>query len=560
MLLPFDDAEDFFRLFIGLIRFIQFRTHREKMRKGKPKPLSKLSFGEASKLHQRFAEDPGAWVAAYIKANPERLSTEELAEIAEWKAAVGGRFIFFRQLKEHLVVIEPGPAPRVYGVLGLTTPIKELLEAPLPTLGECVLLPFRGNIVCDSLISSDPVAFGPEVRKSLEDVYRKAKRDGSILEVLGSPSPKAAPEKAKKESSPANARKKADPLQRLIVSLRKRLEDYRKKRDFLRRFEEEAVPAFETWLDQCFGEERREVARLEIELEELKETLFRLQMGNHPAAGDSADIVETVLAEIRDESDRDEDDAASGELPEDVMNDVFRSYMKAARGVDVREMNEKEVESAFEHFREVFRHAAEGNHAAVELSLLAVAADRSPEHVKAVNTAYRRIAKRLHPDKNVDHDDVAAELWETLREAKIALDLTVIERVEAEWRLLRGEAFAKEDEAILKRLQAQLRADFSELKSLRQELEAHPMWNRKGKLPPKNLERMIRTEILGELNHLKNWKQHLEDCLRAFRPKRPRKSRALRPSTGKNRRKAKTAPKAKQNGPQEKFVQTEFEF
>lgn len=545
MLLSTEDAKDFFRLHASLIRFVQVQAHRSEKRKGKPKALAKLSPDERFELHRRFAEDPEGYVAAYLEGNPDRLPAAELAEVAAWKRAVAGKLLFLRQLKKHFIVVEAGEDARVFGVWGLVEPIEDMLSQRLPVLGEGTLLPFRGKIVCDGLISAYRMLLGPGMRKNFEDLYRAAKRDGLVLTTFDAPPPAPVKRKATKRATASSGKKtKADALRRLVASLRKRLGEFRKERAQLCRFEDETLPAFQAWLDQRFGKEREEVFRLREEIDDLQEALDRLDFGPRPRCPAGADVVEAVLAEVRAQSGHgadDEEEDLLDEPPVELMEALFETYMEGARGVDLLSLDEKEVERAFEEFRETFRHAAEGNQAAFERSLLGIGADRSPGHVKAVNAAYRRVAKRLHPDKHADHDEETTELWETLRQAKAALDLAAIERVETEWRLLRGEAFVEGDEAGLKTLQGQLRLDFAELKALRRELETHPMWGRKEEKPPKDLERSIRSEILEELRDLRDWKQILELRLEGFRRRSAR--RPARKSAARKGKKPKAAPK-----------------
>ncbi len=549
MLLPPKDVEDFFRLHSQLLAFIHIQSHPTGKRAKKPKPFDCLFPNEIYQLHKRFAEDHAAWIAAYLKADPDRLPASELAEVAAWKDAVTGRFIFLRQLKKHLIVIETEEQARVFGVLGLHTLIKNLFPVPLPALGECTLLPFRGKIVCDGMIWAYPISLGAEMRRGFEDIYRLAKLDGSIITTFDSSSADSTRTTTTKRAAPT--KKKVDPLQRLAALLRKRLVEYRKERKLLLEFESEVLPAFDTWLNQNFSKERKEETLLHDEIVALQEEIDRLSFGPGRKAAAEFKAVKDALAEINSrgrksaEDENKDDDTPLTEPPMSLLKALFEAYMLEVRGVDPAEMDEKEMEAAFEQFRETFRHAADGNHAAIERTLLGVGADRSPEHIKEVNSAYRRIAKRIHPDKTANYDEVASELWEALRKGKIALDLKVIKRVEIEWRVHQGEAFVKDDEPGLKTLQAQLREDLAGLKDLRQELETHPMWGREEKTPSKELEQFIRTDILAGLESLRRWKSNLELHREYLRKRFERQVRASKKSTAKKSRTTKTAAKSK---------------
>lgn len=526
MLLPFEDAVDFFRLHASLMNFVLRRSGRGGKRR--PKDYGRLPIPQRFEIHQRFSKDPTGFLDSYLKANPDRLPAAELAEIAAWKDAVGGRLIFFRQLSKHVVVIEATTNPRVFGVLGLTQPVEEIFQRPLPVMGDCCLLPFRGAIVCDGLISSYAVQFGAGIRRGFNETYQAAKKSGRVITSFGGPPP-ASPKPEKQKS----AARPADPLKRLVSAVRRRLSDYRAQNEVLRRFEEEAIPAFEAWVDRTFAEERAEILRLCEEIDDLEETIHRLTLDPRPV-GCAAEDVDAVLASVKRERESLEDGGEPGAgspfhagLPEeieDLLEESFRDFLTEMRGIDPGRMEEEAYEQAFAEFQETFRHAALGNRAAFERSLLGIGADRSDNNRKAVNAAYRRVAKRLHPDKHSKHDEETKEFWETLRNAREALDLESIERVETEWRLLREESFTKGDEAKLKRLQSQLRQDFQFLRDRRRDLETHPLWGLETTEPPKRIERQVRTELSLELGRLKVRKRLLEKRLEIpRRPETPRK-------------------------------------
>ena len=91
---------------------------------------------------------------------------------------------------------------RAYGVLGLTDDFVDILPQPLPALVRAVLLPWKGRIVCDGLIGTFNVVFGPGIRARLRDTYRYAKAEGIItsLEPGWRPPP---PKPAKAPKTPA---------------------------------------------------------------------------------------------------------------------------------------------------------------------------------------------------------------------------------------------------------------------------------------------------------------------------------------------------------------------
>ena len=65
-----------------------------------------------------------------------------------------GKFYVFRYLKKYTVFLTSGGSPnKAYGVLGLADPMEQVIGPYLPRLITTVLLPFKGRIIYDGLIS-----------------------------------------------------------------------------------------------------------------------------------------------------------------------------------------------------------------------------------------------------------------------------------------------------------------------------------------------------------------------------------------------------------------------
>jgi hypothetical protein len=184
MLLPADDAKDFFRLQASLMGFLM--EPRKKRKGARPATeYQKLSIADRFNLHARFASNAAREIEAYLSVNPDRLPATDLAEIAAWKDVVSGSFVFFRQLKNHHVVIEANRNSRVFLVVGLTQPLEAILRQPIPAVGSTTLLPFRGQIVCDGVISSPRIAFGANLRSGYNEIYQTAKENVELISQLG---------------------------------------------------------------------------------------------------------------------------------------------------------------------------------------------------------------------------------------------------------------------------------------------------------------------------------------------------------------------------------------
>jgi hypothetical protein len=118
-------------------------------------------------------------IQEYVKANPDKLSQEQLDIVAGWQQFQQGNYMIERHLKQHTIFIGD---EKVYGVLGLLDELEEVIPRyALPLYVQAVLLPFKGMIIYDGLLSSFSVTFGGGVRANLKETYNKAKRKGEII-------------------------------------------------------------------------------------------------------------------------------------------------------------------------------------------------------------------------------------------------------------------------------------------------------------------------------------------------------------------------------------------
>lgn len=181
MKLSTEDAALFFKLMWGL----QFWVNQQR------KILSNVDSAEA------YAHLPGAdrievrtvlWenpelIGPYVAQNPDGLPADELLIVSNWRRFVSGTFQIFRYLKKHTIFV--GEDSKVYGVLALQDSLEEMFYGrPLPIMIQAVLLPFKGKIVYDGLLSSYNVYFGSGIRSGLREEYMAAKQNDRIITTL----------------------------------------------------------------------------------------------------------------------------------------------------------------------------------------------------------------------------------------------------------------------------------------------------------------------------------------------------------------------------------------
>ncbi|MCL2772213.1 MAG: hypothetical protein FWD71_02590 [Oscillospiraceae bacterium] len=96
---------------------------------------------------------------------------------------------------------------KLYGVCGISNPIKATAPYEVPYIVDTVLLPFKDKIIYDGFIGVYPVSFGKGIRDSMKEMYEKAKEMVGIIENMDeSPAPvkpyETKPESAFKKPAP----------------------------------------------------------------------------------------------------------------------------------------------------------------------------------------------------------------------------------------------------------------------------------------------------------------------------------------------------------------------
>ncbi|MGA2247450.1 MAG: plasmid pRiA4b ORF-3 family protein [Verrucomicrobiota bacterium] len=182
MLLDRTDAELFFKLHCNLMQFVMEQVPGA----GVSAPAvayRSLPCAERREVVKALLRRLDL-IDAFVAANPARLPEEELQIISSWRHLVTGRFIALRQLKSHMILLACNEKTAAYGVTALVDPMEQVIPNPLPAMVETVLLPFRGKIIYDGIVSTFNVTFGPGSRRGFEETFRTAKVSGGIVTSL----------------------------------------------------------------------------------------------------------------------------------------------------------------------------------------------------------------------------------------------------------------------------------------------------------------------------------------------------------------------------------------
>jgi hypothetical protein len=183
MLLELHELELFFRLHRTLMFFVNQRLKVIPNKLATPEEFAALSPEVRVKVRDALNAHLDL-IESFADENPARLSDDDLAIVRSWRHLVTGKFYVFRELKKYTVFLSTTSPAIAYGVLALSQPFEDLIGPYLPVLTQTVLLPFKGMIVYDGLMSSYNISFGPGIRRNLNQDFKEAKARHGIVTSL----------------------------------------------------------------------------------------------------------------------------------------------------------------------------------------------------------------------------------------------------------------------------------------------------------------------------------------------------------------------------------------
>jgi len=178
VLLPPEEAELFFKLYPALIGFaaghlggVDGIVDCQSFRRAAPEARAKA--------RDRLLDNPRL-LTEFVHENPDQFREKDLSIVLSWERFLKDDFTIERDLKKHTVFLDSREPATAYGVLGLTDEIPGMLPYPLPVFASAVLLPWKGQIICDGLVRFHRLILGTGIRRRLKQDYQAAKRRGIV--------------------------------------------------------------------------------------------------------------------------------------------------------------------------------------------------------------------------------------------------------------------------------------------------------------------------------------------------------------------------------------------
>jgi hypothetical protein len=176
------DKDLYYKLYPSLMAWVNNKYEMIPVCQTRENFIHNLEHNERMEIRDKLfdTDNNKELIKKYIRENPDDLLLHELSIIKSWGNAIFGDFFIFRHLKKHTIFIESSDSPKAYGVLGIETPLQDLIP-DTPNMVKTVILPFNGQIIFDGLLAGYSMSFGRGIQRSLNEAYNVAKSRPGII-------------------------------------------------------------------------------------------------------------------------------------------------------------------------------------------------------------------------------------------------------------------------------------------------------------------------------------------------------------------------------------------
>jgi len=200
-----NEVEIFYKLWYSLIWGIN-EKHQIVPAFKKPVYGERVNEEPFISVRSKLWENP-QWIDDFLRDNEfGELTETEYGILKDWRNNfIKAQFLIMKHLKIYSVFMTFESPAKLYGVCGISNPIKETAPYDVPYMVDAVLLPFKDKIIYDSFLGAYPVSFGKGYRDSFKKAYDEAKKIVGITEIMGvAPMPVKPAEKKPKSKKPAS--------------------------------------------------------------------------------------------------------------------------------------------------------------------------------------------------------------------------------------------------------------------------------------------------------------------------------------------------------------------
>lgn len=118
----------------------------------------------------------------YLITNFEKLTTNEITILTNFKKAITSDFIIFKCLTNYAVFIDTKDN-KFYTVKALGDRFDHFFDR-FPILVQTTILPFNDHIIYDGFMKSQEIYFGSGMKSTMNEDYKTAKRNNDILTTI----------------------------------------------------------------------------------------------------------------------------------------------------------------------------------------------------------------------------------------------------------------------------------------------------------------------------------------------------------------------------------------
>jgi hypothetical protein len=313
----------------------------------------------------------------------------------------------------------------------------------------------------------------------------------------------------------------------------------KRKGETLKQFTEQDHPAFNQWIDEHLGDDRKALCQLldDIDFHEsvLDEAGFAFAMGHFCSLNAAIQAVRARMSKEPDDEPHPEEVPGRSpleDMPEWMADELLDEFLMETRGLDASDLDSEEYENVRAEFFDSLQHLADGNPAAFEKALHRIGSDRSETNLSAVKVVFRRLVKRLHPDHNGDLDEPEKALWNEAMTAYQSNNAAALETIEVRLALLRQEDLLPGQIPALRRYRDGLTDEVEYLADELRTARQHPAWEFSAKKKTESYTQKMRREFRHEIERAR---ARLKELSWIF----------TRAEKGTNRRKKKRKPASK---------------